>query len=119
MTEAAQQEGKGQYWEDKKLADETTKITEFDKKANNGQASYPPRKLIAVPIPPGFSFEQHKENIRQYLKEKELADETAKNTKFNRNIPSSASANHGQASLPGIMEEVSNRQYGEDKTLVD
>ncbi|KAF4632619.1 hypothetical protein G7Y89_g5507 [Cudoniella acicularis] len=122
MTEATQQEDKKQYWEDKKLADQTVENIEFDKKANSSQASYPPRKLISPPMPPGFSFEQRKANIRQYRKDKELADETAKNTKFNKIIPSSASANYNQASLPGIMEEaqqVGNRQYGEGKTLAD
>lgn len=57
--------------------------------------------------------------MRQYWKDKELADETAKNTEFNKNITSSASANYGHASPPDRMEEVGNRQHGEDKTLAD
>lgn len=121
MTEAAQQEDIGQYWEDKKPADPTAENIEFDKKANNGQASNPPRKFVAVPEPPGFSWEQREANIKQYWKDKELADETAKNTEFNKNITSSASANYGQASLPGMEEaqQIGNRQYKEDKTLAD
>lgn len=122
MTEAARQEDKGQYWEDKKLADQTAGNIEFDKKANNSQASYPSRKFVAVPIPPGFSWEQREANVRQYWKDKELADVTAKYTEFNKNITSSASADYGQDSHPVMMEEaqqIGNRQYEEDKTLAD
>jgi len=66
MMEAAQQEGKGQYKEDKKLANEIAKNTEFNKKVNNGQASSSQRKYIGIAMPSGFSWKQREVNIRQY-----------------------------------------------------
>ncbi|KAK0613161.1 hypothetical protein B0T17DRAFT_543041, partial [Bombardia bombarda] len=74
--------------------------TTISDQANNGQASCPSRKRKGVPMPPGMTEELRQANIRQYWKEKKLADETAKNTELNKNITISDQANNGQASPP-------------------
>lgn len=52
--------------------------------ANNSQASQSRRK--GVPIPPGMTEAARQARNRQYWEDKNLADETAKNTEFNKNI---------------------------------
>ncbi len=110
MTDAAQQAGNKQCREDKKLADQTATNIEDNKntttsdQAKNGQASYLPKKWIAVPIPPDMAH-MTEEDLNQYFREKALLGETAKNTRFNKSI---------------IMEEaqqVGNKQCWEDRKL--
>ncbi|KAI0813904.1 hypothetical protein GGR55DRAFT_676038 [Xylaria sp. FL0064] len=54
--------------------------------ANNGQASRPPSGRKAVPVPPGMTEAARQARNRQYWEDKNLADQTAKNTEFNKNI---------------------------------
>jgi hypothetical protein len=122
VTEATRQAHNEQHWEDKKSAEQTAQNTEADKntttsdQASNVQAFLASRKWIAVPMPPGMTEEIRQANIRQYLEERKLADETAKNTEFNKKITISDQARDDQASprsrkgkkvsiSPGMMEE--------------
>ncbi|KAK3940112.1 hypothetical protein QBC46DRAFT_288939 [Diplogelasinospora grovesii] len=104
MTEELRQAGLGEYLEDKKLADQTAKNTEFDKntttsdQANNGQASPSSRRRKGVPMPPGMTLEIREANISQYWEDRKRYEETAKNTEFNKNVAISDQANNGQAS---------------------
>lgn len=97
MTEAARQACDSQYREDGKPGDQPAKNTALNKntatsgQANNGQASRFSNAGKGVRIPPGMTEETwlaiRQAKIRQYWEEKKLADETAKNTELNKNIP--------------------------------
>lgn len=133
MTKEEQQANIRQYWEDKKLGKET----QFDKYTRDYPKDavpfYLPEKCVSVPIPPGMTLELREANLRQYWEDKKLADETAKNIKLNKNITISIQADHSQAlstldkgveaSMPSTTAEATqqagNRQYWEDKKLVD
>ncbi|RYP00961.1 hypothetical protein DL763_000382 [Monosporascus cannonballus] len=54
--------------------------------ANKGQASRLSNGRKAVPIPPGMTEAARQARNRQYWEDKNLADQTAKNTEFNKNI---------------------------------
>lgn len=80
MTEAIQQEDRKQHWEDKKLVDQTAEKTQFYEETYINHPLFPGRKLVSVPMPPGFSWEKREANIRQYWKDEALYEKTAKNT---------------------------------------
>lgn len=114
MTSAARQALDRQHSQNTTLAEQTTKSVEVGNnsttsdQAGNGQTSRPLRKGIAVPMPPGMSEELRQANIKQYWEQKKLAEETAKNTEFNKNITSGqASYNQPSLSLPSKGKKVS------------
>ncbi|SPQ20862.1 1b366457-867b-4bff-bd34-a0dd23525ea1 [Thermothielavioides terrestris] len=99
ITEAARQACDRQVQEDKKLGDQAAESTELNKntaasdQANQNQASRLPPGAIAIPFPPGMTLEAFpamqeakRKQFEQYLEERKLADETAKNTELNKNI---------------------------------
>jgi hypothetical protein len=102
MSEATRQA----HSQDETLAKQTTKTTEVSNNAatsdkpNNDQTSPPLVKGIGVPFPPGMTLEIRQANIKAYWESKRLADETARNTEFNKNIAAISEADHGQASHP-------------------
>ncbi|KAH8907505.1 hypothetical protein BR93DRAFT_926525 [Coniochaeta sp. PMI_546] len=89
MTAEAWLASRKQYWEDKRLADQTAKNTELNKnttpsdQANDDQASCPPVKCIAVSMAPE---EPRQADIGPCREDKALADERPGNTKFRKDI---------------------------------
>lgn len=53
---------------------------------DNGQASVPPKKWKALEFPPGMTWEARQAHMEQYLKDKALANLTAKNTRCNQEV---------------------------------
>ncbi|KAJ2894545.1 uncharacterized protein MKZ38_007450 [Zalerion maritima] len=92
MTEEIRRANIRQYWEDKKLFDETIKNTKFNKnitnidQANHGQASPPSSKRKGASIPPGMTAGARQVRNRQHWEDKKLADQIPKNTKLNKSI---------------------------------
>ncbi len=58
--------------------------TTISDQANNGQASLPSKRWKALAFPPGMTWEARQAHIEQYLKDRALADLTAKNTRSNK-----------------------------------